>query len=196
MIAVAGCADVPDLVTAPVLRSWEEIVAESAPDTPNTEEQLDVCPIELHDALIEDAVRLTDTDAVRSALDGREVSYVTSTADELPAALVCALVGDGAVASLTVTASPADLDSYLSARGERLGRRLEIDESGPFRGGRFQHICSVDDGDGVGLCEVAWIDRNVLIGVSVFGPAGDDLDTADVEEQFRLVVPLVVGRLS
>lgn len=199
-IVAAACGDgLPVLETEPV-RSRRDAVANDAgysSETPFV--QLDDCPIEAFESVIEDSVAAIDDPVVRAALDGEPTTYISAANDAGEPLLACALFGDeGEGVGIYVVDAPADLDEYVeeSAEFDDGGVSITIDESRELRGGRFHHVCVRYDDVDDGYCEVVWIDESVLIGLFVTGAGGDRVDTDGIEENYRYLVPIVVERLS
>lgn len=202
VFVAAGCTDdgVPDLDTAPALVSFESLVADNTeravadagPDD-NAYAVLAQCPIADAQTIVEASFDLIDTPGLTAALNQESAGIVTVRSSLDQPDLECSQGVDPEV-GIYVTPAPDDLVAYAA---RRVFQEPELDESRLFRGGRFHRICAARNGPMVqDVCEVVWIDANLLIGVFLRQPFADDVDVNRIEERFQYVLPTIVDQLT
>ena len=191
VLAVAGCTeDGPPLVTEPVVESLDGLVGDFGTGTT----ELASCPIDRFAGVIDDTLANVDDPVVRDALDGAPSVVLDGATGPV---LSCSLTGDAAASTgIVVRAAPAELERF-AAEVAGAGATVDVDESVLHRGGRFHRICvEYDTEPERNYCEVDWLDERVLIGVYVRGPEAERVDTDEIEEQYRYLVPIIVDRLT
>ncbi len=201
-LITVGCTDdgVPDLETAPAIAQLR-----STFDVNGTGADLDGCPIDDFENLLDDAFALVDDQIIRDALLGSTQTSTFETASTPSEALACELfTADGAGVGFYLLDAPDDIVAFSNEFAGAIedgvaveGVTVDVDESRLFRGGRLHRVCVSNDGaPEFDYCEVDWLDDNLMVGVFALGEGATSIDLNGLEERYQYVLPTIVDRLS